>query len=144
MQKQLSGLPVVRPDVAGIDLGSERHWVCAPALNGEGREVNDFGDYLLEGKFRDDWKRMTPDFAAVSPINAVDRIKTPLLLIHGLKDVTVKYGQSQSMYDKMKKAGKTVEFVPLPLADHHFQRQADRVTLLSAMEAFLAKYNPAD
>ncbi len=48
MQKQLSGLPVVRPDVAGIDLGSERHWVCAPALNGEGREVNDFGATTAE------------------------------------------------------------------------------------------------
>ena len=48
MQKQLSGLPVVRPDVAGIDLGSERHWVCAPAINGEGREVNDFGATTAE------------------------------------------------------------------------------------------------
>jgi len=48
MQKQLSGLPVVRPDVAGIDLGSERHWVCAPALSGDGREVNDFGATTAE------------------------------------------------------------------------------------------------
>ena len=28
--KQIAGLPVVRHKVAGIDLGSERHWVCAP------------------------------------------------------------------------------------------------------------------
>jgi hypothetical protein len=48
MQKQLSGLPVVRPDVAGIDRGSERHWVCAPAISGEGREVNDFGATTAE------------------------------------------------------------------------------------------------
>lgn len=32
----------------------------------------------------------------------------------------------------------------MPLADHYFTRQEDRVALLSAMEAFLAKYNPAD
>jgi transposase len=39
----IEGLPVVRRDVAGVDLGSERHWVCAPAKDGNGREVADFG-----------------------------------------------------------------------------------------------------
>lgn len=39
----IAGLPVVRQNVAGIDLGSERHWVCSPAEEGEGREVAAFG-----------------------------------------------------------------------------------------------------
>ena len=34
---------MVRPNVAGIDLGSETHWVCAPKLGGPGREVEEFG-----------------------------------------------------------------------------------------------------
>ena len=33
------GLPVLDPHVAGIDVGSEQHWVCAPAKTGVGREV---------------------------------------------------------------------------------------------------------
>jgi transposase len=37
------GLPVVRTGVAGIDLGSEIHWVCAPKVGGAGREVATFG-----------------------------------------------------------------------------------------------------
>jgi transposase len=41
--RQIEGLPVVRHKVAGIDLGSERHWVCAPMVDGSGREVADFG-----------------------------------------------------------------------------------------------------
>jgi transposase len=41
--KQIAGLPVVRHKVAGIDLGSERHWVCAPTVEGSGRELADFG-----------------------------------------------------------------------------------------------------
>jgi transposase len=41
--RSIEGLPVVRQKVAGIDLGSERHWVCAPALGGTSREVADFG-----------------------------------------------------------------------------------------------------
>jgi transposase len=34
-----NGFPVLRAHVAGIDVGSEQHWVCAPALNGIGRDV---------------------------------------------------------------------------------------------------------
>jgi transposase len=37
------GLPVVRGDAAGIDLGSEIHWVCAPKASSAGREVATFG-----------------------------------------------------------------------------------------------------
>ena len=40
---EVEGLPVVQPNVAGIDLGSETHWVCAPAMDGIGREVEQFG-----------------------------------------------------------------------------------------------------
>jgi dipeptidyl aminopeptidase/acylaminoacyl peptidase len=120
---------------------------CAISIAGVAnlrREVNDFGHYLMKGKFQDDWKRMTPDFAAVSPYNAVDRINTPLLLIHGKKDVTVDHGQSVRMYGRMREAGKDVEFVSLPLADHYYTREADRLGLLGAMEQFLAKHNPAN
>jgi transposase len=42
-RRQLEGLPLIRRNVAGIDLGSERHWVCAPTLDGNGREIADFG-----------------------------------------------------------------------------------------------------
>src|SRR6516165_6978454 len=41
--KQIEGLPVIRRNVAGIDLGSERHWVCAPVAGSISREVADFG-----------------------------------------------------------------------------------------------------
>jgi transposase len=37
------GFPVLRPNVAGIDLGSTSHWVCAPTLDGSAREVAQFG-----------------------------------------------------------------------------------------------------
>ena len=42
-KRQIEGLPVVRRNVAGIDLGSERHWVCAPTVDGTGREIAHFG-----------------------------------------------------------------------------------------------------
>lgn len=118
---------------------------CAISIAGVAnlrREVNDFGGALREGQYKDSWKAMTPDFAAVSPIYAVDRIKVPLLLVHGKKDVTVDAVQSESMNSKMRGAGKRVEYLALPEADHYFTRQADREALLGAVEKFLAQHNP--
>ena len=40
---QLAGFPIIRRNVAGIDLGSEQHWVCAPTQDGRGREISSFG-----------------------------------------------------------------------------------------------------
>ena len=119
---------------------------CAISISGVAalrREVNDFGNSLMGNLYKMQWQEMTPDFNAVSPINAIAKIKTPLLLIHGKRDVTVDHVQSQKMFNAMTKADKAVEFVSLPLADHYFTREADRITLLSSMEAFLAKHNPA-
>jgi len=33
----------MRTNVAGMDIGSETHWVCAPTPDGNGREISDFG-----------------------------------------------------------------------------------------------------
>jgi transposase len=42
-RRPLEGLPVIRQDVAGIDLGSEQHWVCAPTGDRTDREIAVFG-----------------------------------------------------------------------------------------------------
>jgi transposase len=46
--RPLEGLPVIRRGVAGIDLGSEQHWVCAATLDRSGREVAHFGATTAE------------------------------------------------------------------------------------------------
>lgn len=126
------------------DAGLYRCGIAIAGVANLRREVNDFGNDLRARKYAEDWQRMTPDFAAVSPINAVDRITAPLLLIHGKKDVTVDVAQSRSMFAKMKGAGKNVQYVELPEADHYFTREQDRMTLLGAIETFLLKQNPPD
>ena len=123
-------------------------WRCGISISGVAslrREVDDMGDASINGHTnQDSWKRMTPDFIAVSPINAVAKIKAPMLLVHGKMDVTVDHNQSVSMSVRMKSAGKHVEFVSLPKADHYFTREADRLALLQAMERFLKVNNPVD
>jgi transposase len=49
------GLPVVRPNVAGIDLASEVHWVCAPSQDRTGREVEKFGATTPELERMAEW-----------------------------------------------------------------------------------------
>jgi transposase len=53
--RTIEGLPVVRQQVAGVDLGSERHWACAPGMDGIGREVADFGGTTAELKRMAEW-----------------------------------------------------------------------------------------
>lgn len=50
-----AGLPILRPKVAGIDLASEVHWVCAPKVDGSGREVQKFGATTPELERMAEW-----------------------------------------------------------------------------------------
>jgi len=56
--RAIEGLPVVRAQVGGIDLGSQRHWVCAPGLEGRGREIADFGATPPELQRRLEWLKV--------------------------------------------------------------------------------------
>jgi dipeptidyl aminopeptidase/acylaminoacyl peptidase len=116
---------------------------CAISIAGVAKlreQVNDFGGRTSKRI----WRRMTPDFDAVSPVNFVEKIQAPLLLIHGRKDVTVEHEQSEIMDRAMRKAKKKVDFVSLKNADHYFTREPDRLELLQSIERFLAEHNPAD
>ncbi len=53
-----------------------------------------------------------------SAIFAVDRIKTPLLLIHGEQDHNVPYRQSMEMYYAMRRLGKEVKWVTYTHGGH--------------------------
>jgi transposase len=59
-RRQLEGLPIIRRNVAGIDLGSERHWVCAPTPDGSGREITSFGATTVELVRMAEWLKARP------------------------------------------------------------------------------------
>jgi transposase len=52
---EVEGLPVIRRNVAGIDLGSTQHWVCAPRKDGAGRDVEHFGATTPELERMAEW-----------------------------------------------------------------------------------------
>jgi dipeptidyl aminopeptidase/acylaminoacyl peptidase len=99
---------------------------------------------FLNSGARSDWlRKQAPDLRAVSPINDPAGFSTPILLVHGKKDKVVPVKQSRLLAERLRKAGKDVTYIEQPEADHHFSRSEDRLEFLNAMEAFLAKHNPA-
>ena len=59
------------------------------------------------------------DRVAASPVTYIDKIKTPLLLIHGEEDMRVPIEHSRTLIDSMKKAGKTPpRLIELPNEGH--------------------------
>ncbi len=72
-----------------------------------------------------------------SPVHHADRIKIPVLLMHGNQDFTVQPENSRYMEAALKNAGKPVEAIYLDNADHYRQRHDARQAWLAALERFL-------
>jgi acetyl esterase/lipase len=99
--------------------------------------------FLLGSRNADNWRDNAPDLKAVSPINHPAEFAMPILVMHGKKDLRVPVKQSRELVEKLRAAAKPVDYIEQPEGDHHFSREADRLEFLKAMEAFLAKHNPA-
>ncbi len=76
----------------------------------------------------------------VSPLHQADKIKAPLLLIHGEKDAIVAFKESEKMAKKMRKLKKEVEFIPLPGGEHWRTTEPNELIKFKAMERFFAKH----
>jgi dipeptidyl aminopeptidase/acylaminoacyl peptidase len=119
---------------------------CAASLNGVSDIVamlrDDLGSLKTEfssqriGRVDKDHEALN----AVSPIHAVDKIKAPILLVHSKDDGRVDIKQSRRMADRLKAAGKSVEFIEVEKGEHFLENEASRLTFLTALEGFLAKH----
>jgi dipeptidyl aminopeptidase/acylaminoacyl peptidase len=99
------------------------HWV-----------VSYWEEVLKNGEFSED------HLAQISPINHIDKIETPVLLIHGEYDQIVPLEQSEDMFDALEDADKTVQFVELDEGTHHLSKGENRMKALKSIDAFLTKY----
>ncbi|MGL1959488.1 MAG: prolyl oligopeptidase family serine peptidase [Colwellia sp.] len=128
---------------------------CAIAING----VSDI-DFMMEndrknyGKnhwvisYWDDVlkRNKLPDehLKNISPINFVNKITTPVLLIASLHDKVVNPRQSSRMYDALNDADKKVNYVEIEEEGHHLLNAKSRLQVLQAIDEFIAKYNPVN
>jgi dipeptidyl aminopeptidase/acylaminoacyl peptidase len=77
-----------------------------------------------------------------SPVRMAERVKIPILLIHGKDDTTVPVVQSRIMADALKEERKVHEYIELENGTHHLDYYPDRKQTFEAMENFLQKYLP--
>jgi dipeptidyl aminopeptidase/acylaminoacyl peptidase len=63
----------------------------------------------------------------LSPIHKLDRVKAPLLVLHGANDTNVPLVEAQQVAEELKKRGVPVESVIFPDEGHGFRKTANRV-----------------
>ena len=100
-------------------------------------------------QWREQWRAKVQgaadfDLKSISPLFAVSRLAVPVMLVHGDKDSTVPIRQSQLYADALTAAGKPHEFYTLPGEGHGLSTTANAQVWYDRLDAFLAKYNPAD
>ena len=75
-----------------------------------------------------------------SPLFNADKVKVPILLIHGTKDVNVPTGQSIQFYTALKLLGKDAELVFVKNADHAVVDYNQRILWNNTILSYFAKY----
>lgn len=80
------------------------------------------------------------DLKARSPDYHAEKVKIPMLFIHGEDDRVVDIEQSELMVEELQDLDKDVEFIELEHGDHYLSIQRNRHATFKAMDAFLKKH----
>lgn len=115
---------------------------CGVALYGDSHLKTSWalGDH--SGRQDVEWQMGLPGpnrarYEAASPLNDVDRIRAPLLLLHGERDARVHVQESRQMAEALKRANKTFEYKTYPDEGHGFAHPANALDALLRIERFL-------
>jgi dipeptidyl aminopeptidase/acylaminoacyl peptidase len=101
----------------------------------------DEGHHWFNSEIREKQIGTDPDkLKRDSPRLHAAEFSVPLLIVHGDRDAQVPYEQSVVMDVALTRAGKAHQFLTLRDADHDLSAESDRVRMLRAVEAFLAKH----
>ncbi len=76
----------------------------------------------------------------ISPINKVDRIRAPLLVIHGANDPRVPISETEQMVSRMRSLGRTVEFLRLDDEGHQIAKLKNKLVAYPMAAAFLKRH----
>ncbi len=121
--------------VAGIsDLRRFRRWIGDRSSVGLNQR---YWDRYIGTSDKND-----PALTAISPIEHVNAVTAPVLLIHGRDDTVVPFEQSDVMESALKHAGKSVALVTMRHEDHWLSHGETRLQMLEACVAFLKANNP--
>jgi dipeptidyl aminopeptidase/acylaminoacyl peptidase len=77
---------------------------------------------------------------SISPIRHVDRIRAPLLVIHGANDPRVPIGETEQMVDQLRSLDRPVEFVRLEDEGHQIAKLKNKLVAYPAAVRFLRRH----
>jgi dipeptidyl aminopeptidase/acylaminoacyl peptidase len=76
----------------------------------------------------------------ISPIYHVDSIRTPLLIIHGANDNSVKVSESNQIVEALRNRGYAVEYLLKENEGHIFRNEENVIEVYKSIDRFLKKY----
>jgi len=118
---------------------------CAISLNGV-TSVHHLVEYLEQNRFyllsvpRIKGNSSDRTLKRRSPLNRVDLVRLPVLLLHATRDTNVPFHHGAQMAKSLHWQNKDYEFVVLKGAEHQLRRPQDRRTYLEASLKFLEKH----
>ncbi|WP_233280392.1 alpha/beta hydrolase family protein [Rheinheimera mangrovi] len=77
-----------------------------------------------------------------SPVNMVDKIKIPVLLLHGTEDRSVPVLQARLMASELADQKKVFQYIEIEEGTHHLDYLPHRKQTFEAIDEFLNKYLP--
>ena len=83
--------------------------------------TSDIGSPFFDWEFEGTWWEARERYERISPITYVDRVTTPLLLMHAEGDLRCPIAQSEEMFVALYRQHKPVQFVRFPGGSHGFR-----------------------
>jgi dipeptidyl aminopeptidase/acylaminoacyl peptidase len=77
---------------------------------------------------------------AISPIYKAERIRAPLMVIHGRNDPRVPVGEAEQIVEKVRKNGGSVEYLVYEDEGHGLAKLKNRLDAYPKIAAFLDEY----
>lgn len=78
----------------------------------------------------------------LSPINHLEKIKVPLMVVHGVNDPRVPISEAEQLVEAMRKMGKTVKYIKIVDEGHGTAKVINRVNVQFEIIKFIMEYTP--
>jgi dipeptidyl aminopeptidase/acylaminoacyl peptidase len=118
---------------AGIDVVGIANWITFMEKTGAYRRAHREAEYGNLREHRDFLEK-------ISPINHVDKIKCPMMVIHGANDPRVPIAEAEQIVAALKKRNIPVEYLRYEDEGHGLAKLKNRLDAYPKMVAFLDKY----
>lgn len=77
---------------------------------------------------------------SIAPINHIEKIRAPMMVIQGRNDPRVPLSESEQMVEEMRRLGKPVEFIVFDDEGHGIVRLKNKIVAYTAIMEFLEKH----